>query len=273
RIIADHLRAAAFLIADGVLPSKEDRGYVLRRILRRAIRYGKLLGVNSNFLIPIAQTVIKTYQDIYPELSKNSEDIMVVVAKEEEKFGKTLEQGLKRFEKLVQEALDEKKTRLNGEDVFHLYDTYGFPIELTKELAEEKGLQVDEKGFAKAFSHHQEISRAGVEKKFGGVGEFGQKAAPQHTATHLLHQALRDVLGERVQQAGSDLTLERLRFDFTHLEKLTDEQKKKVEDIVNQKIKENLLVKMEEMPYQKALDSGALAFFKEKYPETVKVYS
>ncbi len=279
RIIADHLRAACFLIADGVLPSKEDRGYVLRRLLRRVIRYGRILELAKNFLIPIARQIIKGYQDAYPELKQKENDILVVLEDEEEKFGKTLGKGLREFEKILQLTINNQQLTIPGIDAFHLYDTYGFPLELTKELAEEKGLKVDEEGFKKFFIKHQEISRAGIKNKFGGHGlnadigaEEKEKIIKLHTATHLLHQALRDVLGDHVRQAGSDLTPERLRFDFIHPEKLSDEQKKKVEKIVNQKIKEGLNIKIEEMPYEEAIKSGALAFFKEKYPKIVKAY-
>lgn len=270
RIIADHLRGACFLIADGILPSKEDRGYVLRRILRRAIRYGKMLEMPKNFLIPIAQEVIKNYKEEYPELKQKENNILVILEDEEKKFGKTLEKGLKEFNSLISKGT---RTIISGKEAFHLYDTYGFPLELTQELAQEKGLKVNEEDFKNSFLDHQEISRAGVKGKFGGVGEWGEKVSRQHTATHLLHRALREILGEHVQQAGSDLTPERIRFDFTYLTKLTDKEKKKVEEIVNQKIKENLEIKIEEMPYEEAIKSGALAFFKEKYPKIVKVYS
>ncbi|MGC9049245.1 MAG: alanine--tRNA ligase, partial [Patescibacteria group bacterium] len=276
RIIADHIRGICFLIADGVLPSKEDRGYVLRRIIRRAMRYSKFLELGKQFLIPIAQVVIDQYKDIYPELQSRQTDILTVIQNEEERFSKTLGEGLKRFEKIVSRIdmnLPPVSRIIPSQEVFHLYDTYGFPFELTKELAEERGLGVSKEDFEKEFSKHQEISRAGVKKKFGGVGEWGEKVAPHHTATHLLHSALRQVLGKHVHQAGSDLTPERLRFDFTHPKKLSNEEIKKVEEIVNQKIKENLLVKMEEMPYEEAIKSGALAFFKEKYSPEVFVYS
>jgi len=272
-IIVDHIRAISFLIADGVLPSKEDRGYVLRRILRRAIRYGKLLGLEENFLIILAKKVISSYEGFYPELKRGKNDILTVIQKEEERFSKTLKKGLKEFERIAERIEAEKKKVISGSQSFHLFDTYGFPLELTKELAGEKGLEVDEAGFKEAFQHHQEISRAGVEKKFGGGGNFGKQVAPHHTATHLLHQALRDVLGKHVRQAGSDLTPERIRFDFTHPTKLTKEEKKKVEKIVNEKIRENLEIVSEEMPYEEAVASGALAFFKEKYPKVVKVYT
>ena len=273
RIIAYHIIAICFLIADGVLPSKEDRGYILRRILRRAMRHGRLIEAEKGFLIPLAQIVIKQYHNIYPELENKQNDILTIIQKEQEKFEKTLNQGLKKFKKLVQIALKEGKKILDSKTIFHLYDTYGFPLELTKEMAEEEGLEIDEKAFEKEFDHHREISRAGAKKKFGGVGEWGDKVAPHHTATHLLHKALQQVLGDHVQQAGSDLTPERLRFDFSHSQKMTEEEIRKVEEIVNQKIKEEIEVQMEEIPYEKAIKSGALAFFKEKYPKTVKVYS
>ncbi len=284
RIIADHLRGACFLIADGVLPSKEDRGYVLRRIIRRAMRYSRLIGSDSEkkqnsqgmenkILIPTARTIINFYKNDYPELGQKENDILTVIQNEEEKFAKTLSQGLKKFKKIIKALIDDKKSVIEPLDVFHLYDTYGFPLELTKELAEEKNLTVDEQEFKKEFEHHKEISRAGAKKKFGGVGEWGEKVAPHHTATHLLHQALREVLGSHVQQAGSDLTPERLRFDFTHGAKLTDQEIARVEEIVNKKIKQGLEVNLEEMPYEGAIKQGAMAFFKEKYPKIVKVYS
>lgn len=276
RIIADHTRAACFLIADGILPAKEDRGYVLRRILRRIIRYGKVLELPKKFLIPVAREIIKNYQEFYPELKNKENDILTVLEDEEEKFDKTLEKGLKQFSQILTSG----EKIITGEEAFHLYDTYGFPLELTEELAREKGLAVDSKSFKDFFTKHQEISRAGAKSKFGGHGlsadiseEEKDKIIKLHTATHLLHQALRDVLGSHVQQAGSDLTPERLRFDFINPAKLTEEQKQKVEEIVNQRIQDCLKVKVEEMPYEEAIKSGALAFFKEKYPKTVKVYS
>jgi len=269
RIIADHIKGAVFLSAEGITPSNVEQGYVLRRILRRAIRYGKVLRMPKNFLIPLAQKVIEIYQDIYPEVKSNETDILTIIQNEEEKFEKTLERGIKELEKLISKNKD-----ISGEEAFDLYQSYGFPLELTEELAEEKGFKVDKTGFEKAIEKHQEISRAGREKKFGGVGkEAGLEAAKLHTATHLMHQALRQVLGDHVKQMGSDITIKRLRFDFSHSAKMTDEEKQKVEEIVNQKIKQDLEVKKEEMSYKEAIKSGALAFFKEKYPETVSVYS
>jgi len=268
RVIADHIKGSVFLISEGIFSSNVERGYVLRRILRRAIRFGKLLNLPKNFLIPLAQKVIEIYKDIYPEVKSKEADILTVIQKEEEKFEKTLNLGLKQFEKIS------ARGDISGEEAFHLFDTYGFPLELTEELAKEKGLKVDIKGFEESFKKHREISRAGVEKKFGGVGkEAPYESAKLHTATHLLHAALREILGTQVKQMGSDITPQRLRFDFSHPQKMTEEELKKVEAIINQKIKEDLEVKKTEMPYQGAIKSGALAFFKEKYPEVVTVYS
>jgi len=268
RVIADHVKSAVFLISEGIFPSNVERGYVLRRILRRAIRYGKILNLPKNFLIPLAQKAVEIYQDVYPEVKSKEADILTVIQNEEEKFEKTLEKGLKQFEKITE------KGQISGINAFHLFDTYGFPLELTEELAKEKKIIVDKKGFEKAFEKHREISRAGAEKKFGGIGkEATYQAAKLHTATHLLQAALREVLGKHVKQMGSDITSQRLRFDFSHPQKMTEEEIKKVEDLVNQKIKGDLEVKKEEMSYEEAIKSGVLAFFKEKYPEKVTVYS
>ncbi len=268
RIIADHVKGAVFLISEGIFPSNVERGYVLRRILRRAIRYGKILNLPKNFLIPLSRKVIEIYKDIYPEIKSQEADILTVIQNEEEKFAETLEKGLKEFEKVA------NRGDIAGSDAFHLYDTYGFPLELTEELAKEKKIKIDIEGFKTAFKKHREISRAGVEKKFGGVGkEAGYESAKLHTATHLLHAALREVLGTHVKQMGSDVNSQRLRFDFSHSQKMTGEELKRVEELVNQKIKEDLEVKKEEMSLEEALKSGALSFFKEKYPEKVTVYS
>lgn len=271
RIIADHARAICFLITDGVLPSKEDRGYVLRRIIRRAIRYGHFLKITKNFLPFLANVIVNEYGSIYTELKNKKNDILTVVQQEEENFKKTLAKGLKQLDKLLKSKNKDQKLKIiDGKECFYLYETFGFPLELIKELAAEQGFSLDEKGFAEAFSGHQKISRVGVEKKFGGGGELSPKL---HTATHLLHTALRQVLGEHVEQSGSDINPERLRFDFTHPKRLSDEEIKLIEKIINEKIKENLPVKVEEMAYQEAIKSGALAFFKERYPKIVKVYS
>lgn len=267
RIIADHIKAAVFLISENVLPSNVERGYVLRRILRRIVRYGKLLGLLDNFLFSLAKITIKIYEKIYPQVKSAETDILTIIQEEKERFEKTLNLGLKRFEKLI------KKGEITGSEAFHLFDTFGFPLELTLELAKEKGVKVDIEGFKKAFERHREISRVGAEKKFGGIGEKpSYEATKLHTATHLLHAALRVILGERVQQMGSDITPERLRFDFSFPRKLTTEEIKKVEELVNKKIKEGLPVKKKEMKLKEAIESGALAFFREKYPENVTVY-
>ncbi len=270
RIIADHIKGVVFLISEEIFPSNVERGYVLRRILRKAIRYGKILGLGSGFLIPLAQKVIEIYKDIYPEVKSKEADILTVIQKEEEKFSKSIEEGIKKFKKVA------KKGYITGEEAFHLYDTHSLPLDMTQELAKEYRVRVEE-GFEEAFKKHQEISRAGVEKKFGRhpptTRKAGYQMAKLHTATHLLHQALREVLGFQVKQMGSDITPQRLRFDFSHFQKMTDKEIKKVEEIVNQKIKEDLEVKREEMAYEKAIEQGALAFFKEKYPPIVTVYS
>ena len=269
RIIADHVKGSVFLASEGIIPSNVEQGYVLRRILRRAIRHGKILKMPKNFLIPLAQKIIDLYKGVYPEVKSKETDILTVIQNEEEKFAKTLEQGLKEFDKLISKNKD-----ISGEEAFNLYQSYGFPLELTEELVKEKGFKIDKKGFEKAIKKHQKISRAGAEKKFGGVGrDAGLEEAKLHTASHLIHQALREVLGNHVKQMGSDITSQRLRFDFSHTAKMTEQEINKVEEIVNEKIKQGLEVKKEEMSYKDAIDSGALAFFKEKYPEKVSVYS
>jgi len=271
RILADHVRASVFLAGEGIIPSNTERGYVLRRILRRIIRFGKLLNLPDNFLIESAQKTIEIYKIIYPELQSKQAEILTVLQNEQERFMKTLENGLREFNFQIGNL---KEKLIPGKIIFDLYQSYGFPLELTEELAKEEGFEIDERGFKEEFEKHQAISRAGVEKKFGGVGkEATFEATKLHTATHLLHKALRETLGEHVQQMGSDITPERLRFDFSHNQKMTQEELRKVQDLVNRKINEDLEVKREEMSYQEAIKSGALAFFKEKYPEIVSVYS
>ncbi len=262
RVIADHIKGACFLVADGVVPSNTERGYILRRVLRRAIRFGKLLGM-ENFLADVAKVVIDKYGDIYSELRRS--DLLDIIKEEEEKFEKTLENGLKQFEKL---------NKITGESAFDLYQTYGFPLELTEELAKEKGIEVDKDSFKKALKKHQEISRAGAEKKFkGGLADTSDQVVKYHTTNHLLLAALREILGDHVEQKGSNITAERLRFDFSHSEKLTNEEIKKVEDLVNKKIEEDLEVSFEEMSLEEARAKGAMGVFGERYGEVVKVYS
>ena len=320
RIIADHIKGSVFLASQGIVPSNVEQGYILRRILRRAIRHGKILnpvrdsenrekskkerisnGVKmpKNFLIPLAQKVIEIYKDIYPEVKSKEADILTIIQNEEEKFAKTLDAGRKELENIVDwknevlkaqdlikskgkiKAVDiEKHIRELAKKLFFVYQTYGYPLELSFEEIEKHLMdhitfkEKLEKLFQEEIKKHQEISRAGAEKKFGGVGKDASlEATKLHTAAHLMHQALREVLGDHVKQMGSDITSQRLRFDFSHSAKMTDEEKQKVEEIVNEKIRQDLEVKKEEMNYKDAVESGALAFFKEKYPEKVSVYS
>jgi len=282
-IIADHVRGIVFLASEGIFPSNIEKGYVVRRLIRRAITFGKLINMPVNFLVPLARLVIDNYKDFYSEVKSNQNNILEIIKNEEDKFEKTLEKGLKVFEKKVFGRKPDKHGRIGvaydqrilyGNDAFDLYQTYGFPPEFMKEICRERNVQFENSGFQRALKKHRDISRAGAEKKFGGVGkEAGYEATKLHTATHLLHQALRDILGEHVRQMGSDITHERLRFDFSHSKKLTENGIKEVEDLVNKKIKEDLKVEKKEMNYSDAIEFGALAFFKEKYPDKVTVYS
>ncbi|MFA6463798.1 MAG: alanine--tRNA ligase [Candidatus Paceibacterota bacterium] len=266
RIIADHIRSAVFLVGDGVIPSNTDQGYVLRRLLRRAVMHADKLGMNPSSLYWVADVVVEKYQGIYPNLGQKRETIKTEIEKEEQKFRKTLKDGIRQFEKI-------SKDGITGKDAFILFSTYGFPYELTKELASEKNISVDNKEFDEEFKKHQELSRAGAEKKFkGGLGGTDAKTIQYHTATHLLHQALREVLGTHVGQKGSNITPERLRFDFTHPQKMTDEDLRKVEDIVNEKISSSLPVNVVTLSKEEAEKTGALHFFGEKYPDEVTVY-
>lgn len=266
RIIADHIRAASFMISDGALPSNTDQGYVLRRLLRRAIRFADNIGMPENTIQELISVIVSKYGDHYTNL--NSEIISKVINDEENKFRKTLNDGLKQFSKLTSDK------NLSGEDAFKLFSTYGFPFELTKEIANEKGIQIDEEGFNKEFEKHQEQSRTASAGKFkGGLAGHGEMETKFHTATHLLHAALRDVLGDHVFQKGSNITAERLRFDFSHPEKLTDEEKEKVEEWVNKKIELGLPVIRKEMSYEEAKLEGAMGLFEDKYGDTVSVYS
>src|SRR3989344_398956 len=270
RIIADHLRASVFILGEKIFPSNVEHGYILRRLIRRAIRYGRLIGINNKFTKEIAEIVVKDYKKDYLELEINKEFILNEIEIEEEKFERTLMQGLKIFEKEIPNL---KNKLINKELAFNLFTTFGFPLEMIKEVASEYKLKVDEKGFNELFLKHQELSRKGAEQKFkGGLADHSEDVIKMHTATHLLHQALRDVLGKHVRQMGSNITKERLRFDFSNPKALTKNEIQKVEDIVNKKIKESLEVKRIEMKYQDAIKKGALAFFKEKYPEIVSVY-
>jgi alanyl-tRNA synthetase len=265
RIIADHVRAATFVIADGVIPSNKERGYVLRKLIRRAIRHGQLLGIKENFLADLADKIINNYKNSYPELQINSKTITNELETEEHKFRQTLERGLKEIT---------KQKKLSGKIAFDLYQSYGFPLELTVEIAKEKGQKIDQSQFEEEFKKHQELSRTSTRGIFkGGLQDQSEITTRLHTATHLLQQALRVALGDHVRQKGSHITAERLRFDFSHPTKLTTDELKRVEDLVNEKIKENLPVSVKIVPLSQALSQGALTVLGAKYPEKVKVYS
>ncbi len=276
RIIADHVRTSVFILGDeqGVTPSNVGQGYILRRLIRRAVRHGKKLGIEGFFLSELAQMIIDQYGDVYPVMEDRRDVILRELPAEEEKFLKTLQKGEHEFSKLLPNLLKGNQRVIPGRIAFKLYDTYGFPLELTEELASEHEFTVDREGFEKAFQKHQEASRAGAEKVFkGGLADHSDHTTALHTATHLLHRALRNVLGDHVQQKGSNITVERLRFDFTHPEKLTPQQIKEVEDMVNNVISRDLAVTMEVMSLDEAQKQGALAFFGDKYESQVKVYS
>lgn len=266
RVILDHMRAATFLIADGVLPGNKDQGYFVRRLIRRAVRFGRTLDIKENFTHVLAESFIDSYRGVYGELEKLKEMIMKECLGEETHFRLTLEHGLKEFEKI-------EGNTISGYQAFILFSTFGFPIEMTEELAKEKGKIINIKEYEEELVKHKELSRAGSEQKFkGGLADTSEMSVKYHTATHLLHKALKKVLGEHVQQKGSNITPERLRFDFAHGEKMTDEQKKKVEDLVNEQIKAALPVTFEDVSKDEAEKRGAIGLFEEKYGDTVRVY-
>ncbi len=264
RIVADHIRSSVFLISDGVIPSNVDRGYVLRRLIRRTIRHASLLEINSDFLEATAKTVVKTYGDFYPKLTEFQKSIVEELKKEEARFKKALAAGIRQFEKIGGD--------ISGKAAFDLYQNFGFPIELTIELATEASKSVDVRKFEEELRAHQDLSRRAGEKTKGGLAVQSDQAARLHTATHLLHQALRDVLGNHVAQTGSHITDVRLRFDFQHHQKMTDHEIKMVEKIVNEKIKENFTVYKKVMPKEAADGVGAIGLFDEKYGDLVNVY-
>lgn len=273
RIVADHIKAAVFIIADGVKPSNTDRGYVLRRLIRRAVRYGRQIGMTKADLADLVDVVARIYQTSYSGILENSRVLESELGKEIEKFEKTLDRGLREFEKIA-------KAKISGADAFRLFSSYGFPIELTEELAAERGLKVDRKGFEEEFKEHQKISKTSVAGKFaGGLADHEPQTIKHHSAHHLLLAALKEVLGPHtkdfgmgIKQRGSHINSERLRMDFTFERKLTPEELKKVEDLVNQKIEEGLEVIRKEMPREEAVKIGAEMEFGAKYPETVSVY-
>ncbi len=272
RIIADHIRAATFIVGDprGVAPSNVGQGYIVRRLLRRAIREGRRLGMEEAFTVRLAETIIEEYGTDYPELKERRETITTELAREEEKFGKTLEKGLRELEKMLE------KGALNGEQAFQLFSTFGFPLELTEELLRERGQVADREAFQAEFRKHQELSRASSGAFKGGLADDSVASTRLHTATHLLHQALRTVLGPHVEQRGSNITPERLRFDFPHPQKLTPEEIAKVEELVNEVIARDLPVSFEMMNPADAKAAGAIGLFEEKYTELggqIKVYT
>ena len=276
RIIADHARAAVFILGDqrGVVPSNLGAGYVLRRLIRRAVRHGMKLGIEKNFLAQVAVAVIENFKNAYPELEQNKEKIFSELNAEEDRFRLTLKNGEAEFQRLLPNLLKNPKKEISGKVAFRLYDTFGFPLELTEELAAENGFTVDEAGFKEAEKKHQEASKsldAGQAK--GGLAEQSDTTTKYHTATHLLQQALTEVLGAEVAQKGSNINNERMRFDFTFGRPMTPEEIARVETLVNEKIKEDLPVTMEILPLEQAKESGARALFANKYGESVKVYT
>lgn len=272
RIIADHLRAASIMIMDGVAPSNKDQGYILRRLIRRAIRHARKLDIESNRLItPVIEAINQSLQESYPKLIDLRESIIAALEQEASKFEKTIAQGLKEFGKIW-----ERNKAVTGQDAFNLYQSYGFPLELTQELAAEQGQQIDREVFAAEFKKHQDLSRSGAEQKFaGGLADHSVETTKLHTATHLLHQALRTVLGDHVAQKGSNITAERLRFDFSHPDKMTPEQISQVEAIVNEQIRRDLPVHFEMLTVDEAKARGAIGLFGDKYAtlgDKIKVY-
>ena len=274
RIVSEHLRSSMMIIQDGGLPSNVDRGYILRRLIRRMVRHLRKLQINLNELGELIDLNIDTLKEMYPELHQNSNKIKSVIIEEKDKFEKTLERGEREFNKIVNRMKNEGQDTISGQDLFTLYETYGFPPEVTQDLAREAGLKVDTTEFDKLFKEHQEKSRMGSEQKFkGGLAGTGEQEVRYHTATHLLNAALKVILGKDVHQKGSNITPERMRFDFSCDHKLTDEEKKEVEDLVNEWIAQGLDVKCEEMKKDDAIKSGAECMFIEKYPDIVTVYS
>ena len=273
RIVAEHLRSSIMIINDGGRPSNVDRGYILRRLLRRMTRHMNKLEINLDELANIIDISIDSLKELYPELEKNKETIKEIIVAEKDKFMKTLQKGEKEFEKVANRTKNNNKDVINAQAVFNLYETYGFPPEMTEELAKENSLKVDMEGYQKLFEEHQAKSRMGSEAKFkGGLASTGEMEVKYHTATHLLNAALKKVLGDHVHQKGSNITPERLRFDFSHGAKMTDEEKKKVEDLVNEYIKQDIKVERLEMTKEEALKLGAEAMFLDKYGDEVTVY-
>ena len=273
RVVAEHLRSSMMIICDGGRPSNVDRGYILRRLIRRMVRHLNKLQIQLDELSSLIDLNIENLKEMYPALETNKEIIKSVILEEKDKFVKTLEKGEKEFAKEVGQVKEQSENTVPGKVVFRLYDTYGFPPEVTEELAVENGMKIDKEGFDKLFKEHQEKSRAGSEQKFkGGLASTGEMEIKYHTATHLLNAALKQVLGSHVHQRGSNITAERMRFDFSHPAKMTDEEKQKTEDLVNEWIKEAIPVEHIEMKKDDAIKMGAEAMFIEKYGDIVSVY-
>ena len=276
RVVADHIRTSTFIIGDekGISPSNVGAGYVLRRLIRRAVRFGKTLGISNIFLSKVAAVVVDLMGEFYPELIENKQRIFDELEREETKFEATLQTGLSEFNKVAAKLTEHNQNSISGKTAFKLYDTYGFPLELTLELAKEKNMIVDTDGFAAQYEKHKEESRTAQKESFkGGLADHSEETTNLHTATHLLHAALRKVLGEHVQQKGSNITVERLRFDFSHPQKVTTEELKEVERLVNEQIQKDVPITMDIMALDDAKKQGALAFFTQKYEEKVKVYT
>ncbi len=282
RIIADHIRTATMIMGDdkGIAPANVDQGYIVRRLIRRAVRHGRLLGIKENFCAIIAEQVVEIFKDVYPEVQKNKDFVLNEMTQEESKFRNTVEQGLKEFEKLVNgfriafEKTGQVIKEISGKQAFKLYDTYGFPLEMTVELALENSLSVDVSAFEQAFKEHQEKSRSGAEQKFaGGLADHSEISTKYHTATHLLHATLLKILGPHATQRGSNITQERMRFDFAHPQKLTPEQIQLAEELVNAAIKKDYPVSWQEMSFEEAKNLGAIGLFEDKYQSKVKVYT
>ncbi|MFA6391408.1 MAG: alanine--tRNA ligase [Patescibacteria group bacterium] len=275
RIIADHIRSACFILHEGIVPSNIDQGYVLRRLIRRAIRQARKLGIENYFTRQLAETIIESHKDAYPEIVENSKFILEELQREEENFAKTLQNGLKVFEKElgIFSISDQKKKKFSGKTAFYLYQTYGFPIEMIAEELKEHNIEIDQDQFDMEYRKHQQLSRKGAEKKFaGGLIDHSEETVKLHTATHLLHKALRLILGDHVAQKGSNITPERLRFDFSHSQKLLPEEIVQVENLVNEQIKRELPVKFTEITLEEAKKKNAIGLFESKYGERVKVY-
>ena len=276
RVVSDHLRSAVFILGDeqGVVPSNLGQGYVLRRLIRRGVRYAMKIGLKKGFSAPIAEAIVAKYGHVYPELEQNRERIIRELVGEEERFEDTLERGLAELSKVIDQMKAHGQATLPGRVAFRLYDTCGFPLELTEEMCREQGLAVDRQGFDDAFAKHRELSKQGADKTFkGGLVDHSDATTRLHTATHLLHRALQIVLGDHVKQKGSNITADRLRFDFSNPDKVTTEQLQRVESLVNEVIGRSLPIGMEVMTPEQAKETGAMALFTAKYGEQVKVYT